>query len=263
MASNLSDLLKAAPEERAEICQRHGEFRSKRILGAVWTKCPECAKEENAASAKARQEEEARAKAAALSRIGIPPRFMDRTFENFRSVDGKSEALSFMRDYAENFAEACRLGRSIIMIGEPGVGKTHLACALAAYVASRGYRVIYTSAYRMFHRIRGTWSRGSDERTSDVIEEFASVDLLILDEVGLHLGTEADRVDLFDVINERYGRMLPTVMISNLDREGTEAYLGTRIYDRMRENGGRLIAVRGSSMRGLQLASQPMRTATA
>lgn len=55
---------------------------------------------------------------------------------------------------------------------------------------------------------------------------------------------------LFDVLNERYERRKPTLMLSNLTAQEVAAYLGERVMDRLREDGGRVIVFDWESHRG-------------
>jgi DNA replication protein DnaC len=64
-----------------------------------------------------------------------------------------------------------------------------------------------------------------------------SVGLLVMDEVGVQYGTDAEKVLLFDVINRRYQDVMPTILLTNLDKAGLREYLGDRAFDRIRENG--------------------------
>lgn len=76
-------------------------------------------------------------------------------------------------------------------------------------------------------------------------------DLLILDEVGVQFGSDTERLLLFDILNERYERRRPTILMSNLaldDAEeggrvvpGIKSYLGERVFDRLREDGGQSV----------------------
>jgi DNA replication protein DnaC len=56
-------------------------------------------------------------------------------------------------------------------------------------------------------------------------------------------------VQLFDVINARYGAQRPTLVISNLDLAGLREDLGERVLDRLRENDGRMLVFKGKSWR--------------
>ena len=74
--------------------------------------------------------------------------------------------------------------------------------------------------------------------------------MLILDEVGVQFGSETEENLLFDIINTRYEDRKPTILISNLDGAGVKKYLGERAFDRIREDGGKLIPFTWSSYRG-------------
>lgn len=62
--------------------------------------------------------------------------------------------------------------------------------------------------------------------------------MLILDEVGVQFGSESEKIILFEILNERYLNMKPTILISNLNPAALQEYVGERVMDRMRENGG-------------------------
>ena len=103
---------------------------------------------------------------------------------------------------------------------------------------------------RAIRRIRNTWRRNADESDTDAIGALTSVDLLILDEVGIQCGTENEKLLIFDVLNERYERRLPTILLSNLGLEDVKQFLGERVYDRLREDGGEVVTFDWESHRG-------------
>ncbi len=75
-------------------------------------------------------------------------------------------------------------------------------------------------------------------------------DLLILDEVGVQFGSDTEKLILFDVLNERYERRRPTILMTNLTLEEVADFLGDRIIDRLREDGGEFIPFDWESHRG-------------
>ena len=78
---------------------------------------------------------------------------------------------------------------------------------------------------------------------------FINPDLLILDEIGLQHGSEAEKIILFEILNERYMQCKPTILISNLDINDLKEYITERVIDRMREGGGQKIVFNWESNR--------------
>ncbi|WP_240203041.1 ATP-binding protein [Burkholderia sp. LMG 13014] len=244
------------PKTKTELCEKHGEFESRCFLGSVWTKCPTCSAE---AVAKEREAEEAKARAervAAWQRkigdAGIPERFRDRRLETYVArTEGQRRALAFAKSYADGFDAALKTGRSALFIGKPGTGKTHLAVGVGLQIMERDSRsVLFMTVMRAVRRVKDTWGRNSTQSESEAIASLVFPDLLILDEVGVQFGSDAERLILFDVLNERYEKRRPTLLLSNFTRDEVQAFLGERIFDRLREDGGEFIPFDWESHRG-------------
>lgn len=240
--------------DRTEVCDIHGEYTSRHIMARIWTRCPECTR---AAAAKAetdRLEAEKAARDARWSRqLGdscIPMRFRDRTLSRFAAENaGQQYALDFSTVYAAEF-ERGHSGRCAVFIGEPGTGKTHLACGIALQAMAYGASALFTTVSKLARRVREAKSFDADETESAAIRIFVYPDLLIVDEVGVQSGTDAEARALFDVINDRYEQRKPTIFLSNLDLGGVQAALGARVFDRMREDGGEVVSFTWGSHRG-------------
>lgn len=254
---SLSNIV-TAPQRatRQAECDKHGPYESQHYVGKIWSNCPECIKAaEAAAKAKdeeRKREEERRRWEARLERSCIPERFLDRTLKNYEAkTEGQQQALAFATAYADNFDKALETGRCALFVGRPGTGKTHLAAGIGLRLMKRdSRRVLFTTVMRAVRSIKETWTRGSELTESEAIEKLVAPDLLILDEVGVQFGSETEKLMLFDVLNERYERRRPTLLISNLDLDGVRAYLGERIFDRLREDGGEAVAFDWASYRG-------------
>jgi hypothetical protein len=115
--------------------------------------------------------------------------------------------------------------------------KTHLACALLDRLARSGRRVRYATVSDMVREIRDTWRKGSEKREAQVVEELSTVDLLVVDEVGVQFGSESEKTQLTELFDLRYRQLKPTVVISNLNKPDLEQVLGERVLDRLRERG--------------------------
>ena len=97
--------------------------------------------------------------------------------------------------------EYIRRKRNVLVCGPTGVGKSHLAQALAHEACRQGFEVLFTATHKMVQHIHGGRADGTLEKRLAV---YLRPDLLILDDFGLKPLTPPAPSDMYDVINERY-----------------------------------------------------------
>ena len=102
---------------------------------------------------------------------------------------------------------------------------------------------------RIARDIKNSWNRDSQISEERAIKTYTDKDLLIIDEIGIQFGSEAEKIILFEIINTRYEQMKPTILISNLSEQELGAYIGERVLDRMMEGQGAIIAFDWESYR--------------
>ena len=175
----------------------------------------------------------------AVGRSGIPRRFLDRTFAGYTvRTPVQRQALAVCRAYAKRFDEVRRRGGCLLLVGGPGTGKTHLACAILAEVIRAGHTGLFMSVSAALRLIRDAYSPRAQRSEIEAFALLTAPDLLVLDEVGVAIGNEDKRrAMLFDVLDTRYAEMRPSLLIGNLTTTEMEAYLGERIMDRLLELG--------------------------
>ena len=226
-------------------CEKHGDYTSSAFVttsDTVWSGCPDCEEDrvrEYEAREQRREEAERQRKTQeSLRAAQIPMRFASINFTGYvAETKQQKQALSAIREYADNFNENLALGKCILLLGKVGTGKTHLACALLDRLARSGRRVRYATVRDILREIRDTWRKGSEKRESQVVEELSTVDLLVVDEVGVQFGSESEKTQLTELFDLRYRQLKPTVVISNLNKPDLEQVLGERVLDRLRDGG--------------------------
>lgn len=242
--------IRARNSEVVVRCPEHGEFTRGDLLKHDMRDdaCPECYR----IKAEAYQREQ-RLKAAMQffrSGSGVPLRFQEACFDGYQPGNAQArKILATMREYAGKFDQHRKLGLSLILCGGPGTGKTHLSCAvLRALAHEQGITGKYSTAYRAVQEVRESY-RSREVSELQAMDAFIQPDLLVLDEIGVQYGTDSEHLILFNILNGRYEALKPTIVISNLNVEGVIKYLDARVYDRLRENGGGVLAFDWESWR--------------
>lgn len=148
-------------------------------------------------------------------------------FENF-TPDNKDSMLKnffFCRQYADNFSMK---SPSLLFYGATGLGKTHLSLAIAKVAIERGYSVVYGS-------IQSFASKIEKERFSDEAETSNSLmdcELLLIDDLGVEFSSNYTQSVIYDVINTRIMRNLPTIISTNLNPAELQKRYGERMISR-------------------------------
>lgn len=256
-----SDVSAAVLGERAAVCGEHGEYTARGNAFTVygkrrehWTGCPRCAERTNATETHAKRAEEERARQARiedrLNRAGIPKRFRSRRLDNFVvECAAQEQALATAREFVEHFAEHADRGTTMVFSGNVGTGKGHLALAVAQAVIAGGRTAFYATARELVLMLRQGWSDKSAPSEIEVLRMLSSVGLLVIDEVGVQFGSDAERDQLFAVIDGRYRECMPTIFTTNLRKQALRDALGERSFDRIRE-GGKWVAFDWQTYRG-------------
>lgn len=234
-------------------CEKHGEYESKPYLffnKPIYPGCPECIAADEEERKQLEGREARRAYASLLSSSGITKRFASATFDSYNPISDKAESIfKIVYSYYDRFEEIKKAGTCLIMCGRPGTGKTHLANALAISLINQKRYVYYTTSYKIMARIKATYGKFSQETEINVMKNLTEKDLLIIDEVGVQFGSEAEKVLFFQIINGRYENMLPTVLISNLTAQELSFFIGERCFDRLKENSGAVLSFDWKSYR--------------
>ncbi len=162
-----------------------------------------------------------------LQRLSNLDAFSEQTFESFDCrVPGVGEAYEICRAFADN-PEGW-----LLLMGNPGCGKTHLAAAIANHAVGNRIKTLFTIVPDMLDHLRASYAPDSPVRYDERIESVRTIYLLILDDLGTENASPWAGEKMYQIINYRYNHRLPTVITTNRDLEQIEPRIRSRIVDR-------------------------------
>jgi DNA replication protein DnaC len=131
---------------------------------------------------------------------------------------------------AQAYAEAPH--NWLLFRGPYGVGKTHLAAAIANKIAGSGRTVMFVVVSDLLDHLRATFQPGSAVSYDQRFNEVRRAMLLVLDDLGVQNSTSWAKEKLFQVLNHRYVAGLPTVLtVASSDWDGLDERLKSRLQD--------------------------------
>jgi len=242
-------------------CERHGPYTGKsammrfgKMRQTIDPPCPQCEAEKKEEEERQNEreimlKEEAREekRIAAIKKMNIGKKFWHESFETF---DPYTPELRHHLDACRAFAGKPE-GRMLIMLGNNGNGKDHLAASMLQYVGGYVYSVF---------EIELLLKRCYSGKTSEwgFYRRLCEAPLLVINEIGKHKQGNWELNFISYIINKRYENMMPVVLISNkhlkeqCPNKGCEDcfqnYLGNDVLSRITE-GGKVLLFTGEDYR--------------
>lgn len=247
--------------ETDQICEKHGT-KLLELMGH--TACYQCQCEK-----KERTEEESRefalfyyekaefenSRSETYWRLDRDSVFADRTLKtaNFSTFNTDNEELAENKKKALEIAERYKNDEvfNSLLTGSAGTGKSHLAMSILQKVneESDPYRsCLFLSIDEFLLEIRSTFRPGSQDDEKAVVDKYAKVDLLVLDDLGAEtgfIGTDKVASDftqriLYHLMNRRQDKS--TIITTNLNSKQISAMYDSKVVSRLYKNlGGNII----------------------
>jgi len=173
---------------------------------------------------------EARAEALQES-SGIPPNYVRATLDNFQipqdnpiARTGLGTVLMQVRSFVREFPNPDRPG--LLLAGDTGTGKTHLAVAALKAIIDKGHQGIFFDYQNLLDRIRSSYDKTSGSSDKETYRSAMDAEVLLLDDLGSHRVTDWVEDTVTSIVTYRCNHKKPLIATTNLspDDTGSIAY---------------------------------------
>ena len=155
-------------------------------------------------------------------------RNLNYKFENFEVNSNNKKVYQSLKNYSEKLVNEVER-KGLILVGNNGVGKSHLACSIANELIKNGIPIIYGTLINLLAELKNTYDVYNNISEMKIIKLYEKVDLLIIDDLGKEKPSEWGLEKLFTIINSRYENNLPVIITTNYDQNS--------LIDRLSING--------------------------
>lgn len=138
-------------------------------------------------------------------------------FDNFAPNASNKKVLDNLKNYSEKLVNGIEK-KGLILVGNNGVGKTHLACSIANKLIENGTPVIYGTLINLLAELKDSYDIDNNVSEMEIIKLYESVDLLIIDDLGKEKPSEWVLEKLFTIVNSRYENNLPVIITTNYNQ---------------------------------------------
>lgn len=155
-----------------------------------------------------------------LRQRGLQPK---QTFETFKKLQGTEQALAACKAFADGTSDFIFL----LLYGNYGSGKTHLANSVALVLNQRGVDARYFDCEALWAMLRAKIDEGGLESELAIIHDFHA---LIIDDFNPRTEWESDVIER--ILQHRYRELLPTMMTTNRDLKALPERVVSRFNDK-------------------------------
>lgn len=148
----------------------------------------------------------------------ISKRLKDYNFKNFKVTDVNKKEVEIAKDYTKKCTEN-KQENGLIITGNSGVGKTHLAASILNELIERDKLVLMGRLTSLLDMIKETFKDNSKSE-NELIELFSNVDMAVIDDLGTEKISSWALDKLYTIIENRNENKLPIIITTKFDKEG-------------------------------------------
>ena len=185
-----------------------------------------------------------------LEKAGIHKRYQGCTIDSFfeqKFPPQISDAVAQIVQYLEELELNIKHGRGLILMGPVGTGKSSAASAVLQYGLQRDYGGMFIGMSSLLDTIFTTKEKNREEWV-EFERRLRETTLLVIDDLGTEKPEGWVQIKLDSIVSERYNRMKPIIVTTNLDAKELKNTYSARIIDRLRQT-NRSLAFPGPSLR--------------
>ena len=168
------------------------------------------------------EEEKKKRFRAAINRIYkenyVGRKLQNMNFENFYLNQNNQYAVQVARDYVGKNKDNVQTN-GLIITGKSGVGKTHLAAAIANRLIESEKIVLMGRLTTLLDMIKETF-RDNSRSENELIELYSNVDMIIIDDLGMEKISSWALEKLYTIIQNRYENGLPIIITTRFNKQG-------------------------------------------
>lgn len=159
-------------------------------------------------------------------------------FKNFNKTNSvTTKGLEICSKYASEFKLSEENRHNLLIMGNPGTGKSHLAVAIARNLKASGFTVGFLTTGKLLSLIKETYKKGASRTEIDIQNDISKLDVLILDDLGAEATKDEfswSKTQMFDLLNIRSKK--PTIYTTNFNDENIAEAVGERVASRLYKN---------------------------
>lgn len=166
----------------------------------------------------------------------------------FANVD-----INQCKDLSQEIIDAviqwCNKPISLVLYGQPGRGKSTVMFLLIrkAIEKFRIHNIRWIKSKHLDDKMVSEFNKYGD--TEHCVAQFSEPTILFLDDLGIERSSDRTERDYYDVIDQRWADLKPTVITTNLSPEEVEKTYGPRIYSRLKDS--KWVHFDGPDLRGV------------